>query len=91
MTNTKKYQENRRGITIRLANRGDMTPSESFSQEQMAELEALLPDVSTSRIVQMALLHYSKVLPDLIIKEQEEKLQTLRGIKERLENGGNRG
>lgn len=84
MTNKKKYQESRFGITVRLAKKDEMIKSDHFSLEQWDALRALQPHLGNSSLVQMALLHYSKILPDLLIAEQEKELERLRSLKTTL-------
>jgi len=74
----------RRGYTMRLAKKVDMGRSEVFSNEQMEALKELRPTMSDSILMQSALLHYSKILPDLLIAEHEEEVNRLKKVKLKL-------
>jgi hypothetical protein len=67
-----------RGLTIRLPRDGTDTKGIPFTAEQFADLESLIPDWSTTRLVAEALLHYSKVLPNELLAQREAELEEFR-------------
>lgn len=77
------WQGKRLGLTIRLAKKEDFAKGDCFSIEQWKALSELHGGPN-SHLVQEALLHYSKILPDLLIKKQEEEVERLKGIKSLL-------
>lgn len=67
-----------RGLTVRLPRNGTDPKGVSFTAEQFAELESLVPDWSVTRLVAEALLHYSKVLPAELLAQREAELEAFR-------------
>ncbi|EBS0563309.1 hypothetical protein DTU56_09280 [Salmonella enterica subsp. enterica serovar Muenchen] len=84
MSNKSRYQEPRVGITVRLAKKDVMAKGDHFSQEQWEALKKLRPDITASSLVQLALAEYAKILPDILIQEQEKELERLRELKNYL-------
>lgn len=75
------WQGKRFGITLRLAKKEDLGTTEVFSHEQWEALRKLRPAMGGSTLLQHALLHYARILPDLLIEEQEKELERLRQLK----------